>query len=227
MLDMILFDLMGQASIMSDVVQPVFRSIDSGALATLIKNSPTYTPIAGSVHLLALALLGGCIVLADLRLIGPGIEAQSPQELNRKMAPFLTGAVIVLILSGTVLALGEMMRLYASPPYWLKMASLVSALVFTFMVRDPVIRAGGKISPVVWVGLALSMLVFWISWINLTDWFFGARQAYIVFALVLAGFVVWGGIRKEKFPLSMRLVAAMSIFLWGSTAISGRWIAFW
>ena len=119
------------------------------------------------------------------------------------------------------------MRLYASPPYWLKMASLVSALIFSFMVRDRVIRSGGKASLVMWVGLAISMLVFWISWINLTDWFFGARQAYIVFILILAGFVIWGGLRREKFPLSMRLVSAMSIFLWGSTAISGRWIAFW
>lgn len=293
-----------QMTFMQNVVNPIFTGIDEGAVATFIKNSPTFIPAAGSIHLLALSLLGGAIILADLRVLGPGVTARTPVELNRTMSPFLIASIIALILSGVVLALGEMMRLYASPPYWLKMASLLSAIIFTFAARDPVIRENGKFTPLAWAGLAISMGIFWISWINLTDWFFGARQAYLVFVLILLALVfapkivpagikekvlglpvfvsvpamiivllilaaaifwltsidymgeldmngmgiwawvqpkilgmmllsfLWGlilytGIGNEEHPLSMRLMSAISIFLWGSTAISGRWIAFW
>ena len=293
-----------QMSFMQNVVNPIFTGIDEGAVATFVKNSPTFIPIAGSIHLLALSLLGGAIILADLRVLGPGVTARTPAELNRVMSPFLIGSIIFLIISGIVLALGEMMRLYASPPYWIKMASLLSAIIFTFAARDPVIRENGKFTPLAWVGLAVSMAIFWISWINLTDWFFGARQAYLVFILILLalvfapkivpadikakivglpvfvsapamivvlfilsaaifwltgidymgeidmngmglgawfqpkilgmmllsflfGLILYTGIGNSEHPLSMRLMSAISIFLWGSTAISGRWIAFW
>ena len=293
-----------QMSFMQDTVRPFFVGIDEGGIATSVKNSLILIPIAGCLHLVALSLLGGAVILADLRVLGPGVTARTPVELNRSMSPFLIAAGVGLIVSGIFLALGQMMRLYASPPYWLKMASLLSAIVFTFAARDPVIREEGKFTPFAWVGLAVSMAIFWISWINLTDWFFGARQAYLVFILILLalvfapkivpagikakivglpvfvsapamivvlfilsaaifwltgidymgeidmngmglgawfqpkilgmmllsflfGLILYTGIGNSEHPLSMRLMSAISIFLWGSTAISGRWIAFW
>ncbi|MAT35116.1 MAG: hypothetical protein CMK06_08230 [Ponticaulis sp.] len=299
-----LFNLAGNADFMANNIQPIFESIDQGPISGAVKKAWYFTPMAGCIHLVALAILGGAVIISDLRIIGPGISAQSPQTLNEKMRPFLIWAAVGLIFSGVLLALGQVMRVYNSPPFWLKMASLFAAIVFTFTTRDAVIRNEGKLTITAWIGLAVSMVVFWLSWINLTDWFFGARQAYLIFVFILAGLVfapsllpasvtapvrrlpqlvslpvvfavvvglitvafllsgidymtekdmngmgigaffqpqilgmmlvafvtglvAWAGMGMDKQPLAMRIVAAISIFLWASTAISGRWIAFW
>lgn len=303
----LLYNFAGSADFYSQNVEPLFRAVDTGPAASFVKQAWYFTPMAGCIHLVALSFLGGAILLADLRIIGQGVEARSPADLNRKMNPFLIWSTIALIFSGILLGLGEVMRIYNSPPFWLKMAGLFSAIVFTFTTRNSVVRNNGKFTPVAIVGLVISMAVFWYAWVELTDWRFAARQAYlilifsmiglvtapmflptslrdkvkglpllvslpaivIVFAILvsiafllakidyqyfheldlnamgiaaffhpsilgmmlvsyIAGLVVWIGMgATENQPLSMRFVSVMSIFLWFSVAISGRWIAFW
>ena len=303
----LIYQLAGNADFYSDNIEPLFRATDQGPAARFVKDAWYFTPMAGCVHLVALSLLGGAILLADLRVVGPGVTARSPVELNRKMHPFLVGAAIALIISGIMLGLGQVMRIYNSPPFWLKMAGLFSALVFTFTTRDSVIRNNGKFTPVAIIGLVISMLVFWYAWIELTDWRYAARQAYLILMLLIVGFitapmylknekveklralpmyislpgflVVVGALISAAFllaridyqyfheldlnamgiaaffhpsilgmmlvsyiagviswigmgavqtqPLNMRFVSMMSMFLWLSVAISGRWIAFW
>ena len=155
-----LFNFAGSADFMSDNIQPLFQAIDQGPAASFVKEAWYFTPMAGCIHLIALSFLGGAIIMSDLRVVGPGVQATSPAELNRKMSPFLIAAVIGLIFSGILLGLGEVMRIYNSPPFWLKMAGLFSAIVFTFTTRDSVIKNGGKFTVVALVGLAVSMLVF-------------------------------------------------------------------
>ncbi len=302
-----LYNLAGSADFYSSNVEPLFRAVDQGPAARFVKEAWYFTPMAGCIHLIALSFLGGAILFADLRVVGPGVTAKSPEELNRKMHPFLIVSAIALIISGILLGLGEVMRIYNSPPFWLKMAGLFSALVFTFTTRDAVIRNNGKFTPVAIAGLVISMLVFWYAWFELTDWRFAARQAYLILMLMIVGFltapmylkndkveklrslpmyvslpgfmvvvaalvtaafllaridyqymheldlnsmgiaayfhpsilgmmlvsyiagvVSWIGIGAvQTQPLSMRFVSMMSMFLWLSVAISGRWIAFW
>ena len=129
-------------------ILPLFNDLDSSALATWVKESTAIVPWAGCFHLLALALLGGAVIMADLRNIGPGLTTPTPKALNTKMRPYMIVAVIVLVISGFSLALGELMKLFYSPPYWVKMASLFSALVFTFGVRDSLVQRDGRFTPV-------------------------------------------------------------------------------
>lgn len=206
-------------------VLPIFDSIDQSSIATIVKDSTLIVPWAGSFHLLALGLLGGAIIMADLRVIGPGLHSQSPQSLNRKMRPFLLAAVAVLIASGSLLALGEMMKLFYSPPYWVKMASLVSALIFTFGVRDSLIHNNGKLTPVA-VGLGILSLGVWLCvFIAMTNTL--ARAAFLIM-FALLGLAVWlSGRSADSMPLLARLGSATTIALWMTTAVAGRWIAFW
>ena len=302
-----LYNFAGNADFYSSNVEPLFRAVDQGPAASFVKEAWYFTPMAGCVHLVALSILGGAILLADLRVVGPGVTARTPQELNRKMNPFLIVAAIALVISGILLGLGEVMRIYNSPPFWLKMGALFSALVFTFTTRDSVIKNEGKFTPVAIVGLVISMAVFWYAWIELTDWRFAARQAYLILIFMIVGFLVapmfvktsmvaplrklpifvslpafglavvalisvafllakidyqymneldlnsmglmaffypsilgmmllsfiagvvsWVGMgAAETQSFSMRFVSMMSMFLWFSVAIAGRWIAFW
>ena len=182
-----LFNFAGNADFMADNIRPIFQAINDGPIVKAANEAWYFTPMAGCLHLVALSLMGGAIILADLRVVGPGVQAASPAELNRKMQPFLITAVAALIFSGVLLSLGQVMRVYNSPPFWLKMAGLFSAIVFTFTTRDSVIRNNGKFSTVAIVGLVISMLVFWWSWLVLTDWRWAGRQAFVILAMMMVG----------------------------------------
>lgn len=209
----------------ASAVDNFFYGIDESSLATYIKNAKFIVPWAGAFHLLSLGLMGGAIILADLRNIGPGLQSQSPASLNKAMKPWLIVAIIVLMASGSILALSEMTRLLFSPPYWMKMAALGSALIFTFGVRDHVVRNDGsfsllaKILGVVAVGLYVIVFVMISSTL--------ARLCFLSMAVVLGALVWFSGKRPEALPLSTRAVSAISIALWLTTAVAGRWIAFW
>ena len=206
-------------------VYPIAERIDQSAIAEAIKDSTMIVPWAGSFHLLALGLLGGAIILADLRVIGPGLHTQSPQRLNTLMRPFLLAAFGVLVISGSLLALGEVMKLFYSPPYWVKMASMASALVFTFGVRDSLIRHHGRLTPLS-IGLGVVSLVLWLGvFYALTSTL--ARGAFLILIAALGALVWWSGRKPDAMPLMARLGSATTIALWLTTAVSGRWIAFW
>ena len=214
-----------ECSFTDKVFLPIADAIDQSAIAVAVKDSMWIVPWAGCFHLLALSLLGGALIMSDLRVIGPGLHTQSPQSLNRKMRPFMLVAVAVLIFSGVMLALGEVMKLFYSPPYWVKMASLVSALIFTFGTRDSLIRNNGQLKPLaIGFGVVSLVLWFWVL-IGLTS-----NLARLAFLLMVAGLgvLVWlSGRNPDRMPLMARLGSATTIALWFTTAVAGRWIAFW
>lgn len=204
---------------------PIADSIDQSPIAMAVKESTMIVPWAGCFHLLALGLLGGAIILVDLRVIGFGLHTQSPRRLTALMRPFLISAFAVLVVSGSLLALGEIMKLFYSPPYWVKMASLVSALIFTFGVRDSLIRNHGRLT-MVSIGLGVLSMVLWL-WVFYALTSTLARVAFLLMAAGLGVLVWWSGRKPDAMPLVVRVSSAATIALWLTTAVSGRWIAFW
>jgi hypothetical protein len=211
-------------------VYPLYWGLDQSALAAWVKASVWIVPWAGALHLLALGLLGGAILLVDMRVLGFGLTSLGPERMQRLARPLCLLALVLAIPSGLVLALGELLNIYDSPPYWLKMASLAAALVFTFGVRDRLIAAGGQLPRAGW----------WLAALSLALWA-GAFLAYAekiawiamgVLATALAAFA-WLGQRRQRatgrFVCDARTKAAslISLALWLTTAAAGRWIAFY
>ena len=205
-------------------VLPIYDTLDQSPLADFIKESMTIVPWAGTLHLLALALLGGAVFLVDLRLLGAGLHRQSPQELQRTLSPLAKLALVAIVLSGIILAMGELTKLYYSPPYWLKMFSLFAAVLFTFGVRNRLIRSGGTVTPLIWGTGGVAILV-WITAFAI----FSNTLARVALLLLLVGLVAiaWRWRQTANVPTLMKGVAAMSIVMWLTTAAAGRWIAFY
>ncbi len=120
---------------------PTFQWLESLGLGKAVVGSLWLFPVIESVHLLSLAVLGGSILLVDLRLLGFGLKNSSVSSLARDARPFMIGAIIMLISTGVPLFLAEAIKCYYSPSFWVKMTTLAIALVYTFTIRTRVTRA--------------------------------------------------------------------------------------
>ena len=141
----------------------LFEALEATPIGEGIKNSVWLFPAIEAIHLLALAMLGGAIVLLDLRLLGLGLIGQSASTVERSARPWLIGAIVAMLVTGVLLGLSEALKLYDKPAFWVKMTALAAALVFTFGVRNPIARrdpvALGKAVAVVSLGLWLTVAI--------------------------------------------------------------------
>lgn len=122
-------------------------------------------------HILSLALLGGCSILLNLRLIGYGLTDESPAEVERSTRTWMNVGVVGVILTGLLIGASNAERLYTSEAFTAKMLGLAAALMLTYGVSMPVAKADGRAS-----GLAhLAGIVGLILW-GLSLWVFGVGK---------------------------------------------------
>ncbi len=114
---------------------PFFQWCENFWLGQFIVNSNWLFPVIESVHLLALSVLGGAILVVDMRLLGLGLKNRAVTEIAREARPWLIGALVMMIATGVPLFLSEPIKLYYSQAFWNKMTALALGLVFTFTIR--------------------------------------------------------------------------------------------
>ena len=146
------------------MLAPFFEWCAATRLGTAIQMSPWAFAVIESVHLLGLAVIGGAVLLVDLRMLGFGLKDQRIAEIARAAFPWLVGSLIVMLLTGIGLFLSEPMKLYYSRPFWVKMISLGLAMLFTFTIRRKVTMADETRTRPIWFKLvALVSLTLWFG----------------------------------------------------------------
>lgn len=116
-----------------------FEMLEDTGLGSVVRESLWLFPVIEAVHLLGLCLLGGALLVVDLRLFGWGLESRSIHELAGQARRWMVAGVILMILTGVPLFLSEAVKCYFNTSFWVKMATLPVALGFTFAVREPMI----------------------------------------------------------------------------------------
>ena len=141
---------------------PLFGWIDSSAVGEAIRESTWLFPVIEAFHLLGLAVIGGAILLVDLRLLGLGLRRQPVDQIARDAQPWLIGSLIAMLSSGFLLFTSEAVKCYYHDAFRIKMTSLLLAIVFTFTVRRKVTLAEpGRVGPF-WSGIvALVSVTLW------------------------------------------------------------------
>ena len=130
-------------------------------------------PVIASIHLMGLALIGGAVLVVDLRLLGFGLRRQPVAQIARDAERWMLVSLLVLLPTGILQFMCfAATKYYYLKSFWVKMAALPLALLFTFAVRRKVAMADEtRLSP---------------AW--------------------------------------RRVVAVVSLSLWSTVAIAGRWI---
>ena len=122
----------------------IFQWLQYSSLLVEMRSSPWLFPIIASIHLLGLALLGGAVLVVDLRLLGLGLSRQPVAELARDAERWFLASLAVMLPTGTLLFMCFATKYYYLTAFWVKVTSLFLVLTFTFFVRRRVIMADGR-----------------------------------------------------------------------------------
>jgi hypothetical protein len=145
---------------------PFFQWCYQTGLAEGIRNSTWLFPVIEASHLLGLGVTVGAVLLVDLRLLGVGLNGQPVGLLFAGAKPWMLGSITLMFASGIPLFMSESIKCYYSLPFWIKMTSLLLALVFTFTFQRYAMRTGltakrprlgrmtAVVSLVLWFGVA-------------------------------------------------------------------------
>lgn len=87
-----------------------------------------------TLHLVAMAALGGAVLVLNLRLLGVVLPTSTAQQVERATRPFLVAGVVGTIATGLVMMLATTVSSLPSTAFAVKIASLISATVLSLVV---------------------------------------------------------------------------------------------
>jgi hypothetical protein len=106
-----------------------------------MRSSPWLFPVIATIHLMGLSVMGGAVLLVDLRLLGLGLRRQPVAELARDAERWLFGGLAVMVSTGILLFMCFATKYYYLTFFWVKMAALGLVVVFTLSIRRSVTLA--------------------------------------------------------------------------------------
>ena len=136
-------------------MQTFFQWIEHSWLGTSVNNSLWAFAAFEAVHLLALAVIGGAVLVVDLRTLGWVFPRQSVEAVARDARPWLIGSLVAMFVTGVpLMASLAFSKYYFNEAFRLKMYFLAAALLFTFAVRQRIAlgddgRANSRIGKIV------------------------------------------------------------------------------
>jgi len=145
-----------------------FIALAHSPLGQFMQTSRWGFAVVEMVHLLGLAVLGGSVLIVDLRLLGVVLKRESALTIGRDLGRLLMGSLGVMVLSGIALLSEEAGKCYYSPAFRLKMVFLAATVLFYFTVHRRALqvaelgpptlftRAAAIVSLLLWLGVGVA-----------------------------------------------------------------------
>jgi hypothetical protein len=147
---------------------PLFTALGHSPIGQFTQGSRWGFAVIETVHLLALALLGGSVLVVDLKLFGLILKEDSARVIGRDLSRILLGSLTVMIITGIGLLSEEAGKCYYSPAFRWKMALLAAAVTFYFTLHRRALlhadkggsrlwsRTAAVISLTLWLGVGVA-----------------------------------------------------------------------
>jgi hypothetical protein len=151
---------------------PFFEWCDGLAMSQAYRDSTYLFPVTQALHILAVTVFVGAIVIGDLRLLGWGPVGQSRASIARSAQRILLWAGLAVLVTGIPQFTTNALTYHRSPLFVFKMYLLAAALVFTATLRRRVAvadegrlpswvpKAVGAVSLALWMGVTISGRLF-------------------------------------------------------------------
>ena len=123
------------------MVLTFFEWMEGSTLALIFQSAVWYSPLIQVVHLVAVAVFAGSLLVVDLRLLGTGLTSTPVRQVAQDAQPWLVGGLIALAITGTPTMASTAIKQYYSPFWWWKMEMLALGLVFIFTIRRRMLQS--------------------------------------------------------------------------------------
>ena len=116
-----------------------FYFLEDTFIGEYIRSSIWLFPVIESFHLIGLGILGGSVVVMDLKLMKIIFRNVDKIYIFEQTRKFFILGLSLLFITGVPLFLSEAVKLYYSRAFWIKMTCLVIGVFFVYFVRNPLI----------------------------------------------------------------------------------------
>lgn len=152
-----------QSPVSREILFPFFDWLGHSGVGLTIRSSRVLIALTEIIHLLGLTMLVGTVLMVDMALFGFGIRRHPTARIAAELAPWTTGGLAVMLISGPLILSSEARKCYDSSFFWEKMAILVAAIIFHFTVHRRVARSEPPAGPFRARLVACVSLGLWIS----------------------------------------------------------------
>jgi nitrate/nitrite transporter NarK len=141
---------------------PFFVWLEESPIGVFVKDLPATFAIIEAVHLMALAVLGGSVLAADLRLLNVVLRDAPSNVVADGAHKWFTIALVVMLITGFFMLAGVATKCYHNPFYWTKMTALAIGILFVFAIRRPLLkRDHSELHPITLKLVALASMSLW------------------------------------------------------------------
>ena len=97
-------------------------------------------PIIQTIHILAIAMAFGSVLMINLRILGVTGKERTMTQTVRRFVPWIWWTLLVLILSGIGMIIGEPVRELVNPFFWVKMGLVITMVLVSLWFQSTVQR---------------------------------------------------------------------------------------
>ena len=117
-----------------------------------------------SLHLVSLAVLGGTMLVTDLRCFNLILKATPVAEIAEAAHKWFRISLIVVLGTGVFMLAGVAVKCYTKPAFWVKMAALLTGLIFVFAIKRPLLTRNPSLNDE-WVlkCIAMTSITIWFT----------------------------------------------------------------
>jgi hypothetical protein len=112
-------------------------------LSATIQNVSWIIPTVQTIHIVCVAIVISATFLVSLRILGVFDRTEALDALSHRFLPWVWYALLVLLVTGSLLIVGEPGRSLMNPAFALKMIMLVIVASLTAILQRPLVTQAG------------------------------------------------------------------------------------
>jgi hypothetical protein len=113
------------------------------SLSATIQNVSWIIPTVQTIHIVCVAIVISAAFLVDLRILGVFSRSQPLAALSHRFLTWIWWALIVLLVTGSLLIIGEPARSLLNPAFFAKMIMLLIVALLTAILQKPLVTNAG------------------------------------------------------------------------------------
>ena len=164
-------------------IKAALEAFEETSLSTAIRESVDGYSVLLTIHTMGMTVFAGLVAMMDLRMAGIGNLRTPLTEIQKKLFPWQTIAMLVCLATGLPLIYGQPTRYYLNLFFWIKMVTMavamLNALIFHQTVYHsvsswdsdpsripPAAKRAAVLSLVLWAIVVITGRLMAYSWFN-------------------------------------------------------------